>query len=425
MKRVLYVILDGLGDRPVPELDGRTPLEAAATPHLDRLADAGRQGTVITVGKGIAPESDVAVMAVLGYDPMRYHAGRGPLEALGAGLQFHDGDLALRGNFATVGEGWSIVDRRVGRNLTSPEAKALADAVTEQVRLQQGPADFVVRASRGHRCAVVLYPREGRLSAQITNTDPAYARLKGMGVAKAVAGNTVEECTPLDDSPEAWISAELVNEFTRKSREAMDAHPVNQRRRAEGKMPGNAILVRDAGDHLPAVPSMQERFGIAFGCFVEMPVERGIATLLGMTVIEVPPSEGNVEAVYRQWAHRAAEEIGRHGGLYMHLKGPDEPGHDGNAAAKRDIIALIDRAFFGELLPRLDLRELLIAVTADHATPVGVKTHSDDPVPLLVSGGGVKPDATRQYSEREAAAGDLGVLAGVDIMPLLAALAKS
>ena len=425
MKRILYVILDGLGDRPLAELGDRTPLEAAATPNLDRLADAGRQGTVVTVGKGIAPESDVAVMAILGYDPMRYHAGRGPLEALGAGLPFHDGDLALRGNFATVGEGRSIVDRRVGRNLTSPEAKALAETVTEQVRLQQGPADLVVRASRGHRCAVVMYPREGRLSAQITNTDPAYARLQGLGVAKAVAGNEVEECRPLDDSPEAWISAELVNEFTRTSREVMDAHPVNQRRRAEGKMPGNAILVRDAGDHLPAVPSLRERFGLEFGCFVEMPVERGIATLLGMTVIEVPASEGNVEVVYREWAHRAAEEITRHAGLYLHLKGPDEPGHDGDAAAKRDIIALIDRAFFGELLPRLDLRDVLIAVTADHATPCILKAHSDDPVPLLVSGGGVKPDGTRRYSEREAASGELGTLSGVDIMPLLAGLAKS
>ena len=425
MKRVLYVILDGLGDRPLAELGGRTPLDAAATPHLDGLADAGRQGTVVTVGKGIAPESDVAVMAVLGYDPLRYHAGRGPLEALGAGLRFADGDLALRGNFATVGEGWSIVDRRVGRNLTSPEAQALADAVTEQLRLQQGPAELVVRASRGHRCAVVLYPREGRLSAQITNTDPAYARLQGLGVAKAVAGNTVEECQPLDDSPEAWIASELVNEFTRKSREVMDAHPVNQRRRAEGKMPGNAILVRDAGDHLPAVPSLRERFGLEFGCFVEMPVERGIAMLLGMTVIEVPPSEGNVEAVYRQWAHRAAEEITRHGGLYLHLKGPDEPGHDGDAVAKRDIIALIDRAFFGELLPRVDVRDVIIAVTADHATPCSLKAHSDDPVPLLVSGGGVKPDGTHRYTEREAASGDLGTLAGVDIMPLLAGLANS
>ena len=425
MKRVLYVILDGLGDRPLAELGGRTPLDAAATPHLDGLADAGRQGTVVTVGKGIAPESDVAVMAVLGYDPLRYHAGRGPLEALGAGLRFADGDLALRGNFATVGEGWSIVDRRVGRNLTSPEAQALADAVTEQLRLQQGPAELVVRASRGHRCAVVLYPREGRLSAQITNTDPAYARLQGLGVAKAVAGNTVEECQPLDDSPEAWIAAELVNEFTRKSREIMDSHPVNQRRRADGKMPGNAILLRDAGDHLPEVPSLRERFGLEFGCFVEMPVERGIATLLGMMVIEVPPSEGNVEAVYRQWAHRAAEEITRHGGLYLHLKGPDEPGHDGDAAAKRDIIALIDRAFFGELLPRVDVRDVIIAVTADHATPCSLKAHSDDPVPLLVSGGGVKPDGTHRYTEREAASGDLGTLAGVDIMPLLAGLANS
>ena len=425
MKRVLYVILDGLGDRPLAELGDCTPLEAAATPHLDSLAEAGRQGMVVTVGKGIAPESDVAVMAVLGYDPLRYHAGRGPLEALGAGLRFRDGDLALRGNFATVGEGWSIVDRRVGRNLTSPEAKALADTVTEQVRLQQGPVDLIVRASRGHRCAVVIYPREGRLSAQISNTDPAYARMQGLGVAKAVAGSEVEECRPLDDSPEAWISSELVNEFTRKSREIMDAHPVNQRRRADGKMPGNAILVRDAGDHLPEVPSLRERFGLEFGCFVEMPVERGIATLLGMTVIEVPPSEGNVEAVYRQWALRAAEEITRHDGLYLHLKGPDEPGHDGDAAAKRDIIALIDRAFFGELLPRLDLRDVLIAVTADHATPCSLKAHSDDPVPLLVSGGGVKPDGMRRFSEREAASGDLGVLAGVDIMPLLAGLAQS
>ncbi|HXF81241.1 MAG TPA: phosphoglycerate mutase, partial [bacterium] len=165
MKKILYVILDGLGDRPSPALGGQTPLEAAATPHLDRLADEGRQGTVITVGQDVAPESDVAVLAILGYDPRRYHAGRGPLEAVGAGLPFHDGDLALRGNFATVGEGWTITDRRVGRNLTSEEARALADAVTAAMRLEG--ARVVVKASIGHRCAVVFYPEEGRLSAQI------------------------------------------------------------------------------------------------------------------------------------------------------------------------------------------------------------------------------------------------------------------
>ncbi len=425
MRRILYVILDGLGDRPVPQLGDRTPLEAAVTPNLDRLAAAGRQGTVITVGKGIAPESDVAVMAILGYDPLRYHAGRGPLEALGVGLRFREGDLALRGNFATIGPGWKILDRRVGRNLTSDEARELADAVTLGLRLRQGPADAVVRASIGHRCAVVFYPSEGRLSAKISNTDPAYARVEGLGVAKAEPGSDVEECTPLDDSPEAWISAELVNEFTRKSHAIMDPHPVNQRRREQGKMPGNAILVRDAGDHLPQVPSIRERFGVDLACFVEMPVERGIAHLLGMSIIEVPPGGGDRERTYREWAHRAAEEIQGHGGLYLHLKGPDEPGHDGDCEAKRDVIELIDRTFFGELLPKIVLDDVVIAVTADHATPCELKSHSADPVPLLVSGGGIRLDATRSFGEREAAKGELGLLVGVDIMPMLAELAKS
>jgi 2,3-bisphosphoglycerate-independent phosphoglycerate mutase len=125
--KILYVILDGLGDRPIAALGGRTPLEAAATPHLDRLAAAGQQGLVTTVGEGIAPESDVAVTAILGYDPTVYHAGRGPLEALGAGLAFQSGDLALRGNFATGGEGRKILDRRVGRNLASEDAHARAN----------------------------------------------------------------------------------------------------------------------------------------------------------------------------------------------------------------------------------------------------------------------------------------------------------
>lgn len=425
MKKILYVILDGLGDRPLPELAGQTPLESAPTPNLDRLADAGRQGTVITVGKGIAPESDVAVMAVLGYDPLRYHAGRGPLEALGAGLKFGDGDLALRGNFATVGEGWTILDRRVGRNLESAEARQLAEAVNREVHLSEAPATAVVMATIGHRCAVVIYPREGKLSAKISNTDPAYARIEGLGVVRADAGDAVEECKPLDDTPEAWTAAELVNEFTRKSREVLDAHAANQRRRQTGRLAANLILLRDAGDHLPKVPSMQQRFGVEFGCFVEMPVERGIAMLLGMAIIEVPPSAGDREGAYRHWARRAAEELPRHGGLYLHLKGPDEPGHDGDYQAKRGVIALIDRAFFGELLPKINLADTIVAVTADHATPCALKGHAADPVPLVVSGGGAAADATKTFGEREAERGDLGLLVGVDIMPLLVRLAST
>jgi 2,3-bisphosphoglycerate-independent phosphoglycerate mutase len=418
-KRILYVIIDGLGDRPLPELEGRTPLEAARTPHLDRLAREGRQGLVTTVGPGVAPESDVAVMAVLGYDPHKYHTGRGPLEALGVGIRMRAGDLALRGNFATVGEGWTLRDRRAGRNLTSAEARALAEAVCTQVQLGEAPVTFDFRATVGHRCVLVLFPREGKLSANITNTDPAYERLGGLGVARAGGGNEVERAQPLDESPEARTAAALVNEFTWKSREVLEHHPVNERRRKEGKLPANVILLRDAGDRLPAVPSFQESFGRRFACFVEMPVERGIATLLGMAVIEVPSLQGGQTEGYRRWAEMALEAMESYDGIYLHLKGPDEPGHDGDFRRKKEMIEEIDRAFFGTLLPGLDLSKVVVAVTADHATPCSVRGHSADPVPLLVSGGGIPPDATGSFGEREAANGSIGHLQGIDILPLL------
>lgn len=418
--RIVYVILDGVGDRPIPELDGRTPLQSARTPNLDRLAEAGRQGTVTTVGEGIAPESDVAVIAILGYDPMVHHAGRGPLEALGAGLEFSGGDLALRGNFATGGEGQSIVDRRVGRNLSSEEAAELAKAVTAQVELESAPASVMVAATIGHRCAVVFHPTEGRLSAQVSNTDPAYARIGGMGVAKATFKDEVEECVTLDDSPEARGAAAVVNEFTRKARTILEAHPVNERRRAEGRLPANLILLRDGGDHLPEIPTVDERFGINMGCFVEMPVERGIARFLGMGVVEVAQPAGASRAqTYQAWAQRAAEVLPDYDGLYIHIKGPDEPGHDGDFATKQRVIEEIDEHFFGPLLAATDPGATLIAVTADHATPCEVRGHSADPVPLLVSGGRTRPDGAGRYCEASAARGSLGHMRGVDIMPLL------
>lgn len=425
MARILYVILDGLGDRPVPSLGGRTPLEAAAVPFLGALTLDGRTGLVQTVGKGIAPESDVAVIAMLGYDPFTYHTGRGVFEVVGSGMRFADGDLALRGNFATGGEGRTIVDRRAGRNLTTEEAHALAETVTREVRLSAVPADLDLRGSVAHRAALVIRRRGGRLSAKISNTDPAYGRVEGLGVAREHAGNEVEVCEPLDQSEEARASAALVNEFTEQARRILDQHPVNARRRADGKPPANLILVRDAGDHAPQLPPIAERFGVRFGCFVEMPVERGIAELTGMHVIPVSPAgDDDKERVYREWAQTAAREYKNFDGLYMHLKGPDEPGHDGLAEAKRVVIELIDRAFFGTLLETVPLDEVVIAVTADHATPVTLGRHSDDPVPLVVAGAGVAPDGTRVYNEKACAGGALGTLKGTDVMPLLVRLAK-
>jgi 2,3-bisphosphoglycerate-independent phosphoglycerate mutase len=413
VKRLLYVCLDGLGDDPVPELDDRTPLEAAETPHLDALARQGRTGTVVTVGPGIAPESDIAVFAILGYDPSEEHPGRGVVEAIGAGMDFRDGDLALRVNFATAD--WPrILDRRVGRDLSSEEAQALAEEVNAKLRLPG--ATFTLRSTVEHRGALVIRTEDGSpLSAAISNTDPAYRKEGALGVALETFEPEVVRAEPLEDTDAARRAAELTNAFVEGSAKVLDAAEVNARRRAQGRLPANLILTRDAGDHRPALQPIRERFGPSWGCFVEMPVERGIAILLGMAPVDVPRLHD--EEAYARWAALAAEALEGYDALYVHLKGPDVPAHDGRAEDKRDVIARIDRAFFGEVLPRLDLRRTVVAVTADHATSCVRKAHTADPVPLLVAGGGVAPDGVETFGERACAAGAIGEIRGVDILP--------
>jgi 2,3-bisphosphoglycerate-independent phosphoglycerate mutase len=420
VNRLLYVCLDGLGDDPVPQLEDRTPLEAADTPNMDRLAAQGRAGTVITVGPGIAPESDIAVFAILGYDPKEEHPGRGVVEAVGVGMDFRDGDLAYRVNFATA-EWPKIVDRRVGRDLSSDEAHALAAEVNEALRLPG--ATFRLEATVEHRGVLVIRSDEGRLSADVTNTDPAYRKEGSLGVALETFEAEVARCEPLEDTDQARRAAELTNAFVETSATILDRSDVNRTRRAEGKLPGNLILTRDGGDHVPRLQPIRDRFGLDWGCFVEMPVERGIATLLGMAPVDAPRLVTGES--YARWAELAVDALDGYEALYVHIKGPDVPAHDGRAEDKRDVISLIDRAFFGELLPRIDLRRTLIAVTADHSTSCVRKAHTAEPVPLLVSGGGVPADGTTSFGERACAAGSLGALRGVEIVPHLASLVRS
>jgi 2,3-bisphosphoglycerate-independent phosphoglycerate mutase len=422
--KLLYVCLDGLGDDPIPQFDGRTPLEAASTPHLDALAARGRTGTVVTVGPGIAPESDIGVFGILGYDPHEEHPGRGVLEAMGIGMDFRDGDLAYRINFATC-EWPAIVDRRVGRNLTSEEAHALADEVNASLRLEG--ASFVLAATVEHRGALVIRTDDGApLSAAVTNTDPAYRREGHLGVALETFEPIVATATPLEDTDAARRAADLTNRFVEDAVRVLDASDVNGRRRAEGKMPGNLILTRDAGDHLPTLEPIRTRFGLPWGCFVEMPVERGIALALGMEPVDAPRLDPTgfgpgAEEAYAVWAGLAADAFGDVQALYVHLKGPDVPAHDGRAEDKRDVIAAIDRAFFGEILPRIDDRTI-VAVTADHSTSCIRAAHTADPVPLVVSGGPVPPDGTTEFGERTCATGALGELLGPQILPRIVAL---
>lgn len=418
MRRLLYVCLDGLGDDPHPDLDGRTPLEVARTPFLDDLARRGRQGLVHTVGRDIAPESDIAVFAILGYDPREEHPGRGVLEAIGSGMEFRDGDLAHRVNFATA-EGERILDRRVGRDLPSDDARTLAEEVNERASLPG--ATFELRATVEHRGALVIRADEGSLSADISNTDPAYAKQGSLGVALETFDDRVAWSEPLEEADAAREAAELTNAFVRESAKVLAASQVNRRRSHEGRLPANLILTRDAGDHVPRLQPIKDRFGPSWGCFVEMPVERGIAIVLGMG--EVPaPSTPDAAQRYAAWAGLAAEALDGFDALYVHIKGPDVPAHDGRAEDKRDIIEVIDGAFFGELLPAIDAAGTVVAVTADHATSCLRKAHTADAVPLLVAGASVTADGTEVFGERAAADGSLGTMRGVEIVPRLVAL---
>jgi 2,3-bisphosphoglycerate-independent phosphoglycerate mutase len=419
VKRLLYVCLDGLADDPVPELGDRTPLEAAETPFLDALARRGRTGTVVTAGEGIAPESDVGVFAILGYDPKQEHPGRGVVEAVGTGIEFRDGDLAYRVNFATA-DGTRIVDRRVGRDLTSDQALALAEEVNRGLTLPN--ATFELRATVEHRGVLVIRSTEGSLSAEVTNTDPAYRREGHLGVALETFEPEVVRAEPLEDTDAARRAAELTNAFVEDAARILDASEVNAERRRAGKLPGNLILTRDGGDRIPSLQPIAERFGPRWGCFVEMPVERGIARLLGMEPVDAPRLLR--EEDYAAWAGLALDALDGYDALYVHIKGPDVPAHDGRAEDKRDVIALIDRAFFAHVAPSLDPARNLVAVTADHATSCVRKAHTADPVPLLVSGGDVQPDGSESFGERACAAGSLGRLRGPQILPRLADLLR-
>jgi 2,3-bisphosphoglycerate-independent phosphoglycerate mutase len=418
VKQLLYVCLDGLGDDPIPEFDGRTPLEAAATPLMDAMAARGASGLVHTVGEDVAPESDIAVFAILGYDPREEHPGRGILEALGSGMALADGDLAYRVNFATQDHG-EIVDRRVGRDLPSDQAGELAREVNAGLVLPGASIELL--ATVEHRGALVIRADDGRLSANVSNTDPAYTKQGSLGVALETFENRVVTAEPLDDTDEARRAAELTNAFVEGSARILDASEVNRRRRADGRLPANLLLTRDGGDRVPRLQPIGERFGPSWGMFVEMPVERGIGMALGMSPVDAPTGIPRREQ-YAAWATIAADALGGYDALYIHIKGPDVPAHDGRFYDKRDVCEDIDLAFFGEVLPRIDPDRVIVAVTADHSTSCIRKAHTAEPVPILVAGGGVRPDGVETFGERAARDGRLGVMRGVDILPRLVPL---
>ncbi|MGY5150439.1 MAG: alkaline phosphatase family protein [Candidatus Nitrosopumilus sp. bin_68KS] len=419
---MIYVLLDGVGDLPHPDLQGKTPLEAANTPTLDKIASNGCIGEVISVGKGIAPESDIAVFNMLGYKfNHAEYVGRGVIEAIGIGIDFKDGDLALRGNYSTLNDDEVIIDRRAGRNIEKKDADGVAKEIEEKIKLSSPDTSVVVAPTIGHRVTVRIRVNNRKLSSKITNTDPAYSNIGGMGVAKAVGDFLkIEKCLPLEDDESSKFTANIVNEFSEQSIKIMKESQINKKRKEQAKKQLSCILLRDAGNRYPDVIPINEKYSMQFSCIVDMPVELGISDVLKMKAYEA----GGLTD-YEEKARVAAKAMETQNSIYVHLKGPDEFGHDGDAIGKMKNIEEIDQRFFKTLVENIDSSKVAIIVSADHSTPCINKGHSDDPVPVLVSADFIKNDGTTRMTEEQAKRGSIGLLQGAEVVPKALELIKS
>ena len=369
-------------------------------------------GQVITVGKGIAPESDIAVFNMLGYKFKHDdYAGRGVVEAIGIGIDFKDGDLALRGNFATLNDDGVIIDRRAGRNIEKQDTEAVSNEIEEKIKFSDENATAIITPTIGHRL-VIRIRSDCTLSSNISNTDPAYGRVDGMGIARAVTDFLkIEKCLPLDEESHTKLASKLVNELTEQSLDIMKKSKVNERRKENDKKLLNGILLRDAGNIYPKVTPINDLHSMKFSCIVDMPVEIGISKILKMKTYD---AGGRTD--YEEKAKVAAKAMDEQNAVYVHLKGPDEFGHDGDAQGKMENIEEIDKRFFGTLLDNIDSSKVAVIVSADHSTPCINKGHSADPVPLLISGDMVTNDDTQRFTETEAKKGRIGLIDGAQVI---------
>jgi len=409
MKRVVFIILDGLGGLPVKELGGKTPLEAANTPFLDSLARKGVTG-LINVLDGLAPESGAAMFALFGGEVSKY-PGRSGLEALGLGVKLKKGEVCFRGNFATINYNYVIKDVR-GGGVTNAENKALVKALN-QVEL----SDARVRVIReeGYRFLAIFTPKKKiGFSGFVTNTHPGYKRLKNSFLSEAVSikkNPRVKRCVALKNDESSVLTARVVNEFTRKASEVLRKHSLNKKR----KVKVNAVLLRNASVKF-SVPRNKLLRG--WGCVTNRFLELGLSKYFGMTPLRFKKSFRNVEEECILKSRLVVKALKDYSGVYVYVKATDPLGHAGNCAQKKRMIELVDEFFFKNLVQGLEkkglLKEALVVVSCDHRTPCKLKRHSSHPVPLLIYGAG--GDGTERFSERECAKGSLGVLKSNEFM---------
>lgn len=407
MKAVL-IIADGLGGRPT-DLAGKTCLEAASTPNLDRLALRGALGLVDPIGPGVRPGSDTAHLSLLGYDPRQVYTGRGVFECFGIGMSVLPGDICFRANLATAEEtpdGLKITDRRAGRIDTGQSELA---AALNAVKLTVSPKiSFEFRPSTQHRGALLLRGHSIRLSDQITENDPH------------VAGELIPDSKPNPDVIEdaaARVTASAVNEITRRSFDLWKDHPINRDRVRSGKPAANIVLLRGASD-APHLTSIESTYNVRGAVIAGGALYRGVSLACGMYQLDVEGATGGLDTDLTAKAEAALDALHTYDYVFIHVKGTDNAGHDQDAEGKRAFIERMDQELIGPLTQRLDWSSTHIAVTGDHTTPIDFGDHTTEPVPVLFAGPNVMPDATIAFHERAAATGGLSRFSG-QVLPIL------
>ena len=395
-RKILLLIFDGLGDRPIAELGRQTPLQAARKEHVDWFAANGVNGLLDPISPGVRPGSDTSHLALFGYDPLSVYTGRGPFEAAGVGISVKRGDIAFRCNFATVDAGMRVTDRRAGRirEGTADLAKAIDGLELE------GGVHVLFRAGTEHRAALVL--RGPGLSPHVSDTDPHDEGAKVLS-ARATA-------------PDGEATARTVNEFMEASHKILKAHPVNVARDKAGQRPANVVLLRGAGV-VPHLEPVKERLGMRAAGIAGVALIKGMFRAAGMDVLEVTGATGGLDTDVVAKARAAVAALKEYDLVVVNVKAPDVCGHDGLATEKVRSVERID-AMMAVLKTELGA-DIVLAATADHSTPVALKDHSGDPVPVMIFGEGVRVDDVTRFDEISATRGGLGRILGRDLMPIL------
>jgi len=401
MNKVILVVCDGLGDRPIKELENLTPLESADTPNLDALAKKGITGLMHTIDIGVRPGSDTAHLSLFGYNPYTAYTGRGPFEVAGINMKTKPGDICFRANMATVDKDLKVKDRRAGRiKDTTPFVKLLNGTKIDRV-------EFLLKAGTSHRVGLIM--RGKNLSSQITDSDPHKDGVK------------VKQVKPKDNSKKAQFTAMVLNKFLKKAHQKLKNHPLNQKREQQGKLPANYLLTRGAGE-FPKLESFQKRWHLKACCIAGAGLYKGVAKILDFDILKVDGATGKKDTNLSAKIKKIKEVYKKYDFFFIHIKATDNFSHDGDFEGKKQFIKKIDKA----VKPLLNLKDDLIIITADHSTPCSLKNHSADPVPLLIAGPGVRTDFVDRFGERACAKGGMHKIIGIDLLPeILNLLGKS